>query len=144
MTPPLISSFPMPSRLTLGWTADTKRRLRPAILWLLQPLVYRSIFSDFDEVLRLPPSQRDPETARYCANLCAEWYQMLSSYLGKNPAPTRRRLPFFERLLWDRIERKYLEEIEWYVECFADIIHPDDETGKKVQAIHGMMNSIGS
>ncbi len=54
-----------------------------------------------------------------------------------------RELPFFERILWKRIENRYLGEIEWYTECFADILNPDEHTGQDIEMIHEMMGDAG-
>ncbi|MCP4113103.1 MAG: hypothetical protein GY749_47505 [Desulfobacteraceae bacterium] len=142
MIPPLISSFPIPNR-TLSWdtglSANIKRKLLLSVSSLLHPLIYMSIFSEFDEILRQSPSKRDPGTVRYYAKLCCEWYQILNSYLEKNSSESRNRLPFFERILWKRIENKYLCEIEWYAECFTDILNPDEDIEKNTETVHSMM-----
>ncbi len=65
MIPPLISSFPIPDR-TLSWdtglSANIKRKLLLSVSSLLHPLIYMSIFGEFDEILRQSPSERDPGT----------------------------------------------------------------------------------
>lgn len=142
MTPPLISSFPIPDRIS-SWDAGLSENIRRKLLLyvssLLHPLIYMSIFGEFDKILRQPPSERDPETVGYYAGLCGKWYQILNSYLERNPSETRKRLPFSERILWNRIENRYLGEIEWYAECFADILNPDEHTEHNIGIIHEMM-----
>ncbi|MEA3416458.1 MAG: hypothetical protein U9R02_09945 [Thermodesulfobacteriota bacterium] len=142
MTPPLISSFPIPGK-TISWniglSTNMRRKLLLSISSLLHPLIYMSIFSEFDEILRQSPSERDPETVKYYAKLCGEWYQILNSYLKKNSSEIRRKLPFSERILWNRIENRYLGEIEWYAECFADILNPDEHIEQNIETIHDMM-----
>jgi len=146
MTPPLISSFPIPGR-TISWdtglSANIKRKLLLSLSSLLHPLIYMSIFGEFDEILRQSPSERDPGTVRYYAKLCGEWYQILNSHLEKNSSESRRKFPFFERILWNRIENRYLGEIEWYAECFADILNPDEDTEQHIEIIHDMMKGSG-
>ena len=142
MTPPLISSFPIPGRmflLDLGLIENIKRKLVLLFSSLLHPLIYKCIFSEFDEILRQSPLERDTGTVRYYANLCGEWYHIMSSHLEKKPFTIRKKLPFFERVFWNRIENKYLAEIEWYAECFADILNPDEHTIQKVKIINEMM-----
>jgi len=142
MTPPLISSFPIPGRtasLDIGMFENIKRKLLLSVSSLLHPLIYISIFSEFDEILRQSPLVRDSGTVRYYAKLCGEWYHILNSHLEKKSFEIRRKLPFFERMLWNRIENKYLGEIEWYAECFADILNPDEHTEQNVKIIHDMM-----
>lgn len=98
-----------------------------------------SIFGEFDEILRQPPSARDPGTVRYYAKLCGEWYEILNALLEKKSPESRKELPFFERILWNRIENRYLGEIEWYAECFADILNPDEQTEHNTETVHEMM-----
>ncbi len=146
MTPPLISSFPIPNKTT-EWDNDLFTNIRRKLLLsassLLHPLIYMSIFGEFDEILRQSPSERDPGTVKYYANLCGEWYQILNSHLEKRSPETRRKLPFFQRIFWNRIENKYLGEIEWYAECFADILNPDEHTERNIDIIHDMMKDAG-
>ncbi|ETR67400.1 MAG: hypothetical protein OMM_11641 [Candidatus Magnetoglobus multicellularis str. Araruama] len=87
MTPPLISSFPIPGRmflLDLGLIENIKRKLVLFVSSLLHPLIYKCIFSEFDEILRQSPLERDTGTVRYYANLCGEWCHIMSSHLEKN------------------------------------------------------------
>jgi len=102
-----------------------------------------SIFGEFDEILRQSPSERDPGTVRYYAKLCGEWYHILNSHLKKKSFEKRRKLPFLERILWKRIENRYLGEIEWYAECFADILNLDEHTERNIEIIHQMMIDAG-
>ena len=142
MTPPLISSFPIPGRIFLldhGLIENIKRKFVLLISSLLHPLIYKCIFSEFDEILRQSPLERDTGTVRYYAKLCGEWYHILSSHLEKKSFKIQKELSFFERMFWNRIENKYLGEIEWYAECFADILNPDEETLQKVKKINEMM-----
>ncbi|OQX07221.1 MAG: hypothetical protein BWK80_49785 [Desulfobacteraceae bacterium IS3] len=144
MIPPLISSFPISERISssnMGISANMKRKLMLSVSLLLHPLIYVIIFGEFDEILRQSPSERDSGTVRYYAKLCGEWYLILNSYLEKNPSEIRRKLPFSERILWNRIENKYLSEIEWYAECFADILNPDEHTEQNIGIIHSMMKN---
>lgn len=145
MTPPLISPFPISGRTVLQ-IADAfpnmKRKLLLSVSSLLHPLIYKSIFGEFDEILQKAPSERDPETVRYYAKLCSEWYQILASYLEKTPYEIRKKLPFPERLLWNRIGSRYLDEICWYAECFADILNPDEEVRGKIGVIDDMMREV--
>ncbi len=107
----------------------------------MHPLIYMSIFSEFDKILQTPPSEREPEVVMYYAKLCCEWYQILTSCLEKNPPEVRRKLPFLERLLWNRIENRYISEIEWYAECFADILNPDEQVRQNINTVRDMMIS---
>ena len=146
MTPPLISSFPIPGRTVspdIGLSENIKRKLLLSVSSLLHPLIYMSIFGEFDEILRQSPSERDPGTVRYYAKLCGEWYHILSFHLEKKSSEIRRKLPFFERMLWNRIENRYLGEIEWYAECFADILNPDEHTEQNIGTLHDMMRDAG-
>ncbi len=146
MTPPLISSFPIPGRTAsrdIGLSENIKRKLLLSVSSLLHPLIYMSIFGEFDEILRQSPSERDSGTVRYYAKLCGEWYHILNFHLEKKSSEIRRKLPFFERILWNRIENRYLGEIEWYAECFADILNPDEHTEQNMEIIHGMMRDAG-
>jgi len=141
MSVPLISSFPIPSKMffEIGLSPNIKRKLLLSVSFLLHPLIYLSIFSEFDKILQMLPSEREPEIVRYYANLCGEWYQILTSYLKHNPHETRKKLPFSERLFWNRIESRYISEIEWYAECFADILNPDEQVRQKTAIILDMM-----
>lgn len=142
MIPPLISLFPISDRTVscnMGISSNMKRKLMLSISSLLHPLFYMIIFDEFDEILRQSPSERDPGAVRYYANLCSEWYLILNSYLKKNSSEIRMKLPFSERILWNRIENRYLGEIEWYVECFADILNPDEHTKQDIGIIQNMM-----
>ena len=142
MTPPLISSFPIPGRTAsrdIGLSENIKRKLLLSVSSLLHPLIYMSIFGEFDEILRQSPSERDPGTVRYYAKLCGEWYHILNFHLEKKSSEIRRKPPLFERMLWNRIENRYLGEIEWYAECFADILNPDEHTEQNMEIIHDMM-----
>jgi hypothetical protein len=136
----------MPGRISsrdTGFSANIKRKLLLSLSSLLHPLIYMSIFGEFDEILRQPTSERDPGTVRYYAKLCGEWYQILNAHLEKESPESRKNLPFFERILWNRIENKYLGEIEWYAECFADILNPDGQTEHNIEIIHEMMRDAG-
>jgi len=140
--PPIISSFPLPGSWNLSLSPNLKRRLILSASSLLHPLIYASVFSEFDKILQASPAQREPQMVKYYAKLCSEWYQILTSCLEKNPPEVRSRLPFFERFLWKRIENKYIYEIEWYAECFADILNPDEELIGKIDDISDMMKKI--
>ncbi len=132
----------MPDRTTswdMGLSANVRRKLLLSVSSLLHPLIYMSIFGEFDEILQQSPSERDPETVGYYAKLCGEWHQILSSHLERNSSESRGRLPLFERILWNRIEERYLGEIEWYAECFADMLNPDEHTEQNIEMIHEMM-----
>ncbi len=122
---PLISSLPIPISWNFGLSQSIKQKWMLIISFLLHPLIYSSIFSEFDKILQASPSEREPQLVRYYAGLCSEWYRILTSYLEKNSPRIRSSLPFFERLFWNRIENKYIGEIEWYAECFADILNPE-------------------
>ena len=142
MTPPLISSFPTPQRIASwnsGFFSNMKRKLLLTVSSLLYPLIYKSIFGEFDKILGQSPSERDHAIVKYYATLCSEWYQILNSYLEKNSSEIRKQFSFSERILWNRIENRYIDEIEWYAECFADILNPDENIEKNVGMIHNMM-----
>ena len=146
MTPPLISSFPIPGRTAsrdIGFSANMKRKLLSLVSLFLHPLVYMSIFSEFDEILRQSPSERDPGTVRYYAKLCGEWYNILNFHLENGYSKIRRELPFFERIFWNRVENRYFGDIEWYAECFADILNPDKHVEHNIEMIHEMMRDTG-
>ena len=141
MSVPLISSFPIPAKMLpeIGLSQNMKRKMLQTLSYLLHPLIYLSIFGEFDKILQMPPSERDPDMVRYYANLCGEWYRILTSYLRHTPPEMQKKLPFFERLFRNRIESKYIAEIEWYAECFADILNPDDQVRQKTEIILDMM-----
>ncbi len=142
MTPPLITSLPIPDKIiSFHLLKNKKRRLISSISLLLHPLIYMNVFDEFDKILQMPPSEREPEVVRYYAKMCYEWYQILTTYLQKTPPSIRKKLPFFERILWNRIENKYIGEIEWYIECFADILNPDEQVKHNLETIQNMMEN---